>query len=228
MDQVFTAVGDAINGVVSNPYVQLVARGILVYFVFLWVACAYWAYRDLQSRTNNPIAPYLAAIAIILFTPILFPFGLVLYLIVRPREKIAEANERAIAEEAMLREIEMTPRCAACGRRVESDWLVCPTCRNQLRRVCPSCSHRVELDWIVCAWCGQDLRGSLSRPAALVSPASPPPLTATAASTAPAATVTATAAAPSSRSASASPPAGARRSPARAPSRSTTAGPTDL
>ena len=202
MDQVFTAIGDAVNNVVSNPYVQVAGRGILVYLVFLWVACAYWAYRDLQSRTNNPIAPYLAAIVLILFTPIFFLFGLLLYWIVRPREKIAEANERAIAEEAMLREIEATPHCAACGRRVEGDWLICPTCRNQLRRVCPSCSHKVELDWVVCAWCGQDLRGSPS-----ATPASP-------------ATI-------SARPATASAPAGARRSAARTGSGSTTAGQTD-
>jgi hypothetical protein len=29
----------------------------------LWAATAYWAYRDLQTRTTNPVAPYLAAVA---------------------------------------------------------------------------------------------------------------------------------------------------------------------
>ncbi len=157
MSQILTPIGDAINSFLSDSHVQLLGRAIAVYIVFVWLACAYWAFRDAQSRTANPIVPYLAAILIILFTPVLFPFGLLLYRLLRPGETVAEANERAIAEEAMLREIEAQPHCANCDRRVEAEWLVCPTCRNQLRRLCPSCSRRVELDWSVCAWCGTDL-----------------------------------------------------------------------
>ncbi|MGH2512329.1 MAG: zinc ribbon domain-containing protein, partial [Candidatus Limnocylindrales bacterium] len=119
-------------------------------------ATAYWAYRDLQTRTTNPVAPYLAAALIIIFTPVLFLFGVVVYRILRPRETVAEANERALAEEAMMVEIESQPHCANCGRQVHEDWIICPTCRNRLRRVCPNCSRLVELDWSLCAWCGKD------------------------------------------------------------------------
>jgi len=156
LNQVFASIGDGLNAFLANQYVVLAARAIAVYVVLLWLACAYWAFRDLQSRTAKPIGPYLAAIVIILFTPILFPFGVLLYRLVRPGETVAEANERAIAEEAMLREIEAQPHCARCSRRVDTEWIVCPTCRNQLRRVCPSCGRKLELDWLVCAWCGRD------------------------------------------------------------------------
>ncbi len=177
MDQILSTFGGAVNTFLNDPHVQLVGRAIAIYAVLLWLASAYWAYRDLQSRTANPIAPYLAAVVIILFTPLLFPFGLLLYRLVRPGETVAEANERSIAEEAMLHEIEAQPHCANCGRRVEADWLVCPTCRNQLRRICPACSRRVDLDWVVCAWCGADLvapsvasaaRPSAARPSASI------------------------------------------------------------
>ncbi|MEP7158446.1 MAG: zinc ribbon domain-containing protein, partial [Chloroflexota bacterium] len=40
--------------------------------------------------------------------------------------------------------------------QVHEDWIICPTCRNRLRRVCPNCSRLVELDWSLCAWCGKD------------------------------------------------------------------------
>jgi RNA polymerase subunit RPABC4/transcription elongation factor Spt4 len=102
------------------------------------------------------VAPYLAAGIIIAFTPFLFLFAVILYRIVRPRETIAEANERALAEEAILAEIEARPHCANCSRAVEEEWIICPTCRNRLRRVCPNCSRLVELDWTLCAWCGKD------------------------------------------------------------------------
>ena len=169
MGQILGPIGDALNSFLNNQNVQLAGRAIALYVVLLWLASAYWAYRDLQSRTSNPIAPYLAAVVMVLFTPILFPFGILLYRLVRPGETVAEANERAIAEEAMLREIEAQPHCANCDRRVEAEWLICPTCRNQLRRMCPACNRRVELDWVVCAWCGAELSvpmAAASRPPA--------------------------------------------------------------
>jgi RNA polymerase subunit RPABC4/transcription elongation factor Spt4 len=151
-----TAIGDTINGILNNPIVQLGIRAVGIYIVLIWLASAFWAYRDMQHRTANPVAPYLAAAFIILFTPVFFLFAIVLYRIVRPKETVAEANERALAEEAMLADIEARPHCANCSRPVHEEWIICPSCRNRLRRVCPNCSRLVELDWSLCAWCGKD------------------------------------------------------------------------
>jgi RNA polymerase subunit RPABC4/transcription elongation factor Spt4 len=156
VNDLLNAFTGSIGAFFQDASVQLVLRAIAFYVVVVWLAAAYWAYRDLQTRTANPIAPYLAAALIILFTPILFPFGIILYRILRPSETVAEANERALAEEAMLVEVESQPHCANCARRVHTDWIICPTCRNRLRRVCPNCSRLVELDWSLCAWCGKD------------------------------------------------------------------------
>ncbi len=155
-DELGTAIGDTINGILNNPIVQLGIRAVGVYIVLIWLASAFWAYRDMQHRSANPVAPYLAAAFIILFTPVFFVFAILLYRIVRPKETVAEANERALAEEAMLADIEARPHCANCSRPVHEDWIICPSCRNRLRRVCPNCSRLVELDWSLCAWCGKD------------------------------------------------------------------------
>ncbi len=156
MDQYVANIESALSGILDNPVVQLSLKAIGLYFVFMWLVTAFWAYRDLGQRTTNPIAPYLAAALIIVFTPIFFVFAVLLYKILRPGTTVAEANERALAEEAMLAEIESQPHCANCGRQVHTDWIICPTCRNRLRRVCPNCSRLVELDWSLCAWCGKD------------------------------------------------------------------------
>ncbi len=176
MGDILSAIEGAINGFLSNPYVQLAGRAILLYLVLLWLASAYWAYRDLQSRTANPIAPYLAAVFIILFTPFLFVFGILLYRLIRPHETVEEANEGALAQEAMLREMQ-TQHCQTCGRRVEADWLICPYCRGRLRTLCPACNRIYELDWQVCAWCGIDPR-ALGMPVTMPTavPAGPEPI----------------------------------------------------
>jgi RNA polymerase subunit RPABC4/transcription elongation factor Spt4 len=164
--------GEQLGQFFDSPLVRTTLQLVAVYVVLLWGATAYWAYRDLQTRTSNPVAPYHAAALIILFTPLLFPFGVIVYRIVRPSETVAETNERALAEEAMMVEIEAQPHCANCGRQVHEDWIICPTCRNRLRRVCPNCSRLVELDWSLCAWCGKDFE----RPELLQEVAVPPPV----------------------------------------------------
>ena len=175
MDEILSNIGAEIGKIFDNPVVQLALRAIGLYIVFIWLAAAFWAYRDMSQRTTNPIAPYLAAALIILFTPVLFIFAVVLYRILRPGMTVAEANERALAEEAMLAEIESQPHCANCARQVHSDWIICPTCRNRLRRVCPNCSRLVELDWSLCAWCGKDFeRPELMREVAVPPPAGRP------------------------------------------------------
>src|SRR3954453_8271902 len=162
MDQFLKPIGDAINGFFANPIVQLSVQAIVVYFVVLWLAAAYWAFRDMQLRTENPILPYFAASIIVLFTPLLFPFGVIVYRIIRPHERIGEVYERNLAEEALLAEVEAIRTCPTCARRVNEEWIICPTCRTRLNRVCPNCSPLVGLDWSLCAWCGKDFE----RPAA--------------------------------------------------------------
>jgi RNA polymerase subunit RPABC4/transcription elongation factor Spt4 len=167
IEQLLQTLGDEINKFLDSPLVRLTIQAVAFYVVLLWAATAYWAYRDLQQRTTNPVAPYLAAALIILFTPVFFLFGVIVYRILRPAETVAQANERALAEEAMMVEIESQPHCANCSRQVHEDWIICPTCRNRLRRVCPNCSRLVELDWSLCAWCGKDFERPTVRPEAM-------------------------------------------------------------
>ena len=156
MTDILKTIGDAIGGFFSNTIVQFAIQAILVYAVILWLAAAYWAFRDMQLRNENPVLPYVAAALIVLFTPILFPFGVVVYRIVRPQEKIGDVYERNLAEEALLAEVEAVRSCPGCTRRVHNDWIICPTCRTRLNRVCANCGRLVGLDWSLCAWCGKD------------------------------------------------------------------------
>ena len=156
MDQILQTIGDAIGSIFDNPVVQLGFQLLTIYWIVLWIAAAYWAFRDMQGRTDNPLAPYLAAAFIVVFSPILFPLAVFTYRIVRPQERIGEVYERNLAEEAMLAEIEAIPHCPSCERRVDPAWLICPTCRTRLNRVCPNCTRLVGLDWSLCAWCGRE------------------------------------------------------------------------
>jgi RNA polymerase subunit RPABC4/transcription elongation factor Spt4 len=156
MNDILAGIGDTIGDIINSPVVQVGARLIFVYIVILWIATAYWAFRDMQQRSDNAILPYVVAAGIVLFTPFFFIFAVWVYKIVRPHEKIGEVWERNLAEEALLNEVESVRHCPTCERRVDEEWIICPSCRTRLNRVCPNCSRLVGLDWSLCAWCGKD------------------------------------------------------------------------
>src|SRR6476620_11267892 len=155
MEAILAEIGKALAGFFGSPVVQFVIYSILAYLVVLWLASAYWVFRDMQQRTENAILPYLAASLVIVFLPV-FPLAVFVYKIIRPHEKIGEVYERNLAEEALLAEVESVKSCPTCARRVNDEWIICPTCRTRLNRVCPNCSRLVGLDWSLCAWCGKD------------------------------------------------------------------------
>jgi hypothetical protein len=156
MDQILQSIGDSLNTIFQSDIVQFGLRAVGLYLVIIWLASAYWAFRDMQQRSDNAILPYVAAAGIILFTPIFFIFAVWIYKLVRPHERIGEVWERNLAEEALLAEVESIHHCPTCERRIDDEWIICPTCRTRLKRVCPNCSRLVGMDWSLCAWCGKD------------------------------------------------------------------------
>ena len=172
MGDLLNQITSLFGGIWDSPFVQLGLRATAVYFVILWLAAAYWAFRDMQLRTSNPLLPYFAASLVIIFTPVFFPFAIVAYRIVRPQEKIGEVYERTLAEEALLAEVEAVKSCLTCARRVNEEWIICPTCRTRLNRVCPNCSRLVGLDWSLCAWCGRDFERAVPGLESVASPKS--------------------------------------------------------
>lgn len=116
----------------------------------LWLSLIIWTFRDMRSRSRDPFAQILAAL-VAAALPIV---GLIIYLILRPPETLAEAYERALEEEALLQEIEERPHCPGCSRTVQKDWLLCPHCHTRLHKKCTDCDHLLELHWNLCPYCG--------------------------------------------------------------------------
>src|SRR6476646_2927925 len=156
MEDILNQISASLNDIIKSDIVQFGIRAIGLYLVIIWLATAYWAFRDMQQRSDNAILPYIAAAGIILFTPIFFILAVWIYKIIRPHEKIGEVWERNLAEEALLAEVEAIHHCPGCERRVDDEWIICPSCRTRLKRVCPNCSRLVGMDWSLCAWCGKD------------------------------------------------------------------------
>ncbi len=120
-----------------------------VALITLWVAMTLWTYRDMRARSRD----VLATLFVTLIVAVLNIPGLLIYLLLRPRESLAEAYERSLEEEALLQEIEEKPTCPGCGQRVHADWLVCAHCHTRLKKSCVRCSKTLEMAWNICPYC---------------------------------------------------------------------------
>lgn len=131
--------------------VRIAVTIIILYLAVIWVALVFWTYRDIRQRSRDPIMQ-LAAVALVLVFS--FP-GHWVYLILRPRQTLVEAYERSLEEEALLQELEDQKACPTCKRRVQDDYLVCPSCGVQLKEPCRQCAKPLSYAWMLCPYCGQ-------------------------------------------------------------------------
>lgn len=120
------------------------------YWAILWFSAIIWTFRDIRERTRDPISQAISVLLVLLFS---IP-GLFIYLILRPRETLAEAYERSLEEEALLQELEDQRACPTCRRRVEAEFVLCPYCRTKLKDPCSVCGRPLSYGWIACPFCG--------------------------------------------------------------------------
>ncbi|MEX2080175.1 MAG: zinc ribbon domain-containing protein [Dehalococcoidia bacterium] len=121
-----------------------------IYTLALWATLIFWTYRDIRQRTRDLVIQTVAVMLVALF----FLPGHWIYLIVRPRYTLTELYERSLEEEALLQELEDQKSCPTCKRRVYEEYLICPSCRTQLKEPCRSCAKPLSYAWMACPFCG--------------------------------------------------------------------------
>lgn len=120
----------------------------------LWLGVTIWTYRDIRERTMDVTTQALSVFLVLVFFPGFNIPGLMLYLVLRPKESLDEAYARSLEEEALLREIGEDSACPSCRRYVEDDFLVCPYCQARLREACAGCGKPMRFSWVACPFCG--------------------------------------------------------------------------
>lgn len=132
-----------------NNLILFVVTALGAGIAALWLGMTMWTWQDMRARSRDPLAQ-IAATILVLVVP---PFGLLVYLMLRPRETLADVYERSLEEEALLQEIEEKPVCPSCGRATKHNWQVCPYCHTRLKKPCVHCNSLLELNWNLCPVC---------------------------------------------------------------------------
>lgn len=122
---------------------------VVGYFLLMWAAAVGWTLQDIKHRTRRTAVRAAAVATVTVFS---LP-GLVLYLILRPRDTLEEAYSRQLETSAMLTEIQMAT-CPVCRRSIRDEFVACPYCRTDLKTPCQSCQRPLAFKWTICPYCG--------------------------------------------------------------------------
>jgi RNA polymerase subunit RPABC4/transcription elongation factor Spt4 len=142
-----------------STFLQFFALVCGALFAAFWVALIVWTIKDIRARSRDIFSQILAVLLVALFPLI----GLALYLLMRPKDTLAEAYDRALEEEALLQSLEERLTCPKCHHRVEKEFLLCPVCYTPLKKPCVDCGRLLSLEWDVCPYCGH--MSEVTRPA---------------------------------------------------------------
>ena len=138
---------------------SVIARAIQIllalggaYLAGLWVVLIVWTYRDIETRSRNVVTQVASTILSALF----FIPGVLLYLLLRPKETLDSSFQRTLEEEYLLQDLEAASVCPSCERPVEDDFVVCPHCEARLKEACANCGRSIAITWSICPYCGND------------------------------------------------------------------------
>ncbi|MBI3958819.1 MAG: zinc ribbon domain-containing protein [Chloroflexi bacterium] len=145
---------DLVNSIATVLGIVVALLGAFL-FAF-WIAMGIWTFNDIRSRTRDWLAIGLACLLTLIFPLV----GLILYMMIRPKDTLADVYDRALEEEAILRELEESVTCHECGVPVKGEWVFCPNCHAQQQYACANCGTLVRQEWDICVRCGTPQTGA--------------------------------------------------------------------
>ncbi len=122
------------------------------YLLALWVVLVVWTYRDIESRSRSVVTQVFSTMLSALF----FVPGVLLYMMLRPKESLDMTFQRSLEEEYLLQDIESTTSCFSCHRTIGEDYVICPHCHTHLQEPCTNCGRTFDVRWSVCPFCAHE------------------------------------------------------------------------
>ena len=146
--------------------VQIIIAITLIVVILLWLLSIVWVHRDAKERSTSTLLWTIVAIV---------PgAGLIAYCLLRPPYTSMDDDEQIMELNLVQRQLEAYGNCPQCGYPIESEYVVCPSCRARLRTRCQCCGHTLKQEWVVCPYCATPAdRAHQARPAASAQHAQP-------------------------------------------------------
>jgi hypothetical protein len=149
---------DILANALDNPIFPAIGLALAATAGALWLAGAWWAYRDAAWRTGSTFLALVAAGWIVISSPLLLPLSLGVYALARPQHTAAQGRSRRLAEELVQTLEAEGSACPMCLAPIEAEWLRCPTCSTWLAAPCSNCGGWSDQNLEICPWCGNEGR----------------------------------------------------------------------
>lgn len=150
-----------------SPYIQSIyewitfessIRFMIVYFFIIWISLIVWVIKDIVNRTESIILQTISILIILIWTP----FGIFIYLLIRPSQTLFEKYNNEVEDNLNIMQ-EMIEwknedlwdvlHCFACDTPILHEFKYCPKCAIKLKNKCNSCSKIVYRNWKICPFC---------------------------------------------------------------------------
>lgn len=119
-----------------------------------WLFVVGWVWFDASERYSSI---WLRLVAVFL-TLVFNLFGLIIYLIIRPKVTRDEDYWINLERRYLKFEAAGLEDCPNCGCEIMPNFINCPNCGYSLRVKCKSCEIFLEPEWNVCPFCGEKQR----------------------------------------------------------------------
>jgi len=143
----------------ENVTFEMFIKFMVVYFFIIWIAILVWVIKDINNRTSSIILQVISILIILVLTP----FGVFIYLLIRPGKTLFEKYYEEIEDnldmisefvEDKTKDLEWRHHCFHCETPISQDFKFCPNCKVNLRIECGGCKKEIIEGWKICPYCG--------------------------------------------------------------------------
>jgi RNA polymerase subunit RPABC4/transcription elongation factor Spt4 len=138
-----------VNNFFGSNYWVAFLRILAIFAIAFWLALVVWMFKDARRRIDDDFIVGVCVVAAAIFGPI----AVLIYLILRPPEYLADVRERELEIRAMERRLGAERSCPYCRNAVESAFLACPHCGTKLKEACRRCKAPLDPAWRLCPYC---------------------------------------------------------------------------
>jgi hypothetical protein len=136
---------------VGNVDFDLVIKVLAVLFGIFWLFVIGWVWSDAGDRSSNPVFKILSVgLVAVLNIP-----GLIIYLILRPKQTIAEIYWSDLERRYLRYETAELGDCFNCGFQLQPGFVHCPNCASVIKVKCTGCEVFIDKGWKYCPFCSK-------------------------------------------------------------------------
>lgn len=140
---------------ISNTNFSMVISVLQLIFVIFWIFVLGWVWVDAGERTTRTSSKFVS----VLLVGILNIVGLLIYLIIRPKQTLQDLYWIDLERRYLKYETAELGDCPNCKSSLQPGFNLCPKCGYGIKQQCSSCQVWIDKNYNYCPFCGQTMGG---------------------------------------------------------------------